>query len=198
MRTIEEVAARMPNAKFFIVLDALSGFWQIPLDYESSLKTIFNTPYGRYCFCRSPFGIKSASEVFQKAMDHLLEGYPCEVILDDILLWGATKTEYDANLTKLLDRIRKINLKLKWDKCKVKVREVGYVGHLLTAEGLKPDPEKIRAIVEIKTPENVKDIQRFLGMVRYLSKFVPRLSELALPLQSLIHIDTPWTWDSVH
>ena len=198
MRTIEEVAARMPNAKFFTVLDASSGFWQIPLDYESSLKTTFNTPYGRYCFCRLPFGIKSASEVFQKAMDHLLEGYPCEVIVDDILIWGATETEHDANLTKVLDRIREINLKLKWDKCKVKVREVGYVGHLLTAEGLKPDPEKIRAIVEIKTPENVKDIQRFLGMVRYLSKFVPRLSELALPLQSLTHIDTPWTWDSVH
>ena len=131
-------------------------------------------------------------------MDYLLEGYPCEVIVDDILIWEATETEHDANLTKVLDRIREINLKLKWDKCKVKVREVGYVGPLLTAEGLKPDPEKIRAIVEIKTPENVKDIQRFLRMVRYLSKFVPCLSELALPLQSLTHIDTPWTWDSVH
>ena len=72
-------------------------------------------------------------------MDHLLEGYPCEVIVDDILIWGATETEHDANLTKVLDRIREINLKLKWDKCKVKVREVGYVGHLLTAEGLKPE-----------------------------------------------------------
>ncbi|XP_028407548.1 uncharacterized protein K02A2.6-like [Dendronephthya gigantea] len=198
MRTIEEVAARMPNAKFFTVLDASSGFWQIPLDYESSLKTTFNTPYGRYRFCRMPFGIKSASEVFQKAMDHLLEGYPCEVIVDDILVWGTTEAEHDESLIKVLDRIREINLKLKWDKCKFKVKEVGYVGHLLTGEGLKPDPEKIRAIVEMKTPENVKDLQRFLGMVRYLSKFVPRLSELALPLQILTHVDTPWAWDGVH
>ena len=198
MRTIEEVAARIPNAKFFTVLDASSGFWQIPLDYESLLKTTFNTPYGRYRFCRLPFGIKSASEVFQKAMDHLLEGYPCEVIVDDILVWGSTKAEHNENLLKVLDRIREINLKLKWDKCKFKVKEVGYVGHLLTAEGLKPDPEKVRAIVEMQTPKNVKDLQRFLGMVRYLSKFVPRLSELALPLQHLLHADVPWTWDSVH
>lgn len=105
MRTIEEVAARIPNAKFFTVLDASSGFWQIPLDYESSLKTTFNTPYGRYRFCRLPFGIKSASEVFQKAMDHLLEGYPCEVIVDDILVWGSTEAEHDENLLKVLDRI---------------------------------------------------------------------------------------------
>ena len=95
MRTIEEVAARIPNAKFFTVLDASRGFWQITLDYESSLKTTFNTPYGRCSFCRLPFGIKSASEVFQKAMDHLLEGYPCEVTVDDILVWGCTEVEHD-------------------------------------------------------------------------------------------------------
>ena len=198
MRTIEEAAARIPNVKFFSVLDASSGFWQIPLDYESSLKTNLNTPCGRYRFCRLPFGIKSVSEVFQKAMDHLLGGYPCEIIVDNILIWGATEVEHDENLIKVLDRIREINLKLKWDKCKFKVKKVGYVGHLLTAEGLKPDPEKIRAIVGMKTPENVKDVQRFLGMVRYLSKFVRRLSELALPLQHLTHADTPWAWDDVH
>ncbi len=119
-------------------------------------------------------------------MDHLLEGYPCEVIVDDILVWGSTEAEHDENLLKVLDRIREINLKLKWDKCKFKVKEVRYVGHLLTEDGLKPDPEKFRAITEMQIPSNVKDLQRFLGMVRYLSKFVSRLSELALPLQNLL------------
>ena len=118
-------------------------------------------------------------------MDHLLEGYPCEVIVYDILVWGSTEAEHDENLLKVLDRIQEINLKLKWDKCKFKVKEVGYVRHLLTADGLKPDPEKVRAIIEMQTPENVKELQRFRGMVRYLSKFIPRLSELALPLQPI-------------
>ncbi|CAB4008940.1 Hypothetical predicted protein [Paramuricea clavata] len=136
-------------------------------------------------------------EEHQKAMDHLLEGYPCEVIVDDILVWGSTEAEHDKNLLKVRDRIREINLKLKWDKCKFKVKEVGYVGHL-TAEGLKPDPEKVRAIVEMQTPKNVKDLQRFLGMICYLSMFVLCLSELALPLQHLLNADVPWTWDSIH
>ncbi len=131
-------------------------------------------------------------------MDHLLEGYPCEVIVDDILVWGSTVAEHDENLLKVLHRIREINLKLKWDKCKFKVKEVRYVGHLLTEDGLKPDPEKIRAITEMQIPSNVKDLQRFLGMVCYLSKFVSRLSELALPLQHILHADTAWTWDSIH
>ena len=77
------------------------------------------------------------------------------------------------------------------------MKKVGYVRHLLTAEGLKPEPKQFCAIVEMKAPENVKDLQRFLGMVCYLSKFVPRLSELALPLQHLLHADVPWSWDGV-
>lgn len=68
----------------------------------------------------------------------------------------------------------------------------------MSAEGLKPDPEEIRAVVGMKTPVSVKDLQRFLGMARYLSKFVPRLSELALPLQHLTHADTSWVSDDVH
>ena len=104
-------------------------------------------------------------------MDHLFKGYPCEVIVDDILVWESTEAEHDAFLIKVLDRIREINLKLKWDKLKFKVKEVGYVGHLLTAEGLKPVREKVRAIVEMQTQQNVKELRRFLGMVRYLSMF---------------------------
>ena len=84
--TIEEVTARMPNAKVFPVLDAKSGFWQIPLDESSSLLCTFNTPHGRYKFKRLPFGIKSAPEVFQKHMKQLLEGLDgVDVIMDDIL-----------------------------------------------------------------------------------------------------------------
>lgn len=78
------------------------------------------------------------------------------------------------------------------------MKEVGYVGHLLTAEGLRTDPEKVHTIVGMKTPENVKVLQQFLGMVRYISKFVPQLSELTLPPQHLTHADVTWVWDDVH
>lgn len=88
MRSVEDVASRMPNATVFSTLDARSGFWQINLDHESSLLTIFSTPFGRYRFLRMPFGITSASEVFQRAMEELFAGYPCAIVVDDLLVWG--------------------------------------------------------------------------------------------------------------
>ena len=110
MRTVEEVIARMPNAQYFTMLDASHGFWQIPLEHECALNTAFNTPYGRYYFKRLPFGIKSAPEVFQKAMDQMFSGCPCEIIVDDILDWGETEEEHDRNLLKVLDRAREVHL----------------------------------------------------------------------------------------
>ena len=86
MRTFEEVIARMPKAQYFTTLDASHGFWQIPLDHESALKTAFNTPYRCYYFKRLPFGIKSAPEIIQKAMDQMFSGCPCEIIVDNTRL----------------------------------------------------------------------------------------------------------------
>ena len=104
MRTIEDVLKRIPNAKVFTVLNASNAYWQIALTEDSSYLTTFSTPYGRYRFKRMPFGIKSASEVFQKAMDHLFAGYPCEIVKDDLLVWGSTEAEHDERLIKVLDR----------------------------------------------------------------------------------------------
>ncbi|KAL9978780.1 hypothetical protein ACROYT_G016336 [Oculina patagonica] len=106
MRTVEDVASRMPNATVFSTLDARSGFWQIKLDYESSLLTTFSTPFGRYRFLRMPFGLTSASEVFQRAMEELFAGYPCAIIVDDLLVWGEGTADHDVNLKKILQRAR--------------------------------------------------------------------------------------------
>jgi hypothetical protein len=125
--TIEEVTARMPNAKVFSVLDAKSGFWQIPLDEASSLLCMFNTPHGRYKFKRLPFGIKSAPEVFQKHMKQLLEGLEgVEVIMDDMLVWGENNEQHNERLIKLLERLRAIGLQLNKDKCKIGLTEILY------------------------------------------------------------------------
>ena len=98
MRTFEEVIARMSKAQYFTTLDASHGFWQIPLDHESALKTAFNIPYGRYFFKWLPFGIISAPEIFQEAMDQMFSGYPCEIIVHDTLVWGETEEEHDHKL----------------------------------------------------------------------------------------------------
>ncbi|XP_046858591.1 uncharacterized protein K02A2.6-like [Xenia sp. Carnegie-2017] len=197
--TIEEVVSRLPGAKIFSVFDAASGFWQIPLDEDSSYLTTFNTPFGRYKFNRLPFGISSAPEVFQKAMHQLFDRIDgCEIIMDDILVWGTTEKEHDERIINVLNRAREINLKLKKEKTKVKVTSVDYMGHKITSDGLQSDPEKIKAIVNMPIPKDKKDLQRFLGMVQYLAKFIPYLSEMASPLRDMLKKENDWCWLDQH
>ena len=140
MTTIEEVVADMPKAEVFSVRDTTSGYWQVKLDEASSKLCTFNTPFGRYRFTRLPFGIKSATEVFQNHMSKLfadMEGV--KVIVDD-LIWGKDDEEHDARLKQVLTRAREVNLKFNAKKCKIKQEEVPYVGHVLSNDALKPDP----------------------------------------------------------
>lgn len=118
LKTVEEVVSEMPNAKVFSVLDANHGFWQIQLDEASSKLCTFNTPFGRYCLKRLPFGVSSAPEAFQKCIAQRLEDLEGVVnFMDDILVWGENLEEHDQRLRRLLERIRSINLKLNWEKC---------------------------------------------------------------------------------
>ena len=112
MRTVEEVAAQMSGATIFSVLDAKSSFWQVRLDDASSLRTIFTTLYGRFKFLKMPFGICTASEVFQRAMEQIFAGYPCAIIMDDIIIGGKDPDEHERNLKKVLDRARQVKLRL--------------------------------------------------------------------------------------
>ena len=192
--TIEEVVAEMPNAKFFSVLDANHGFWQIQLDEESSHLCTFNTPFGRYRFKRLPSGISSAPEVFQRCIARHLEGLEGVVnVIDDILVWGESIEQHDRRLRQLLERLRSINLKLNRSKCKIRMTEISYIGHVLSEQGLKPDPEKIRAIQDMPAPEDKAALQRFTGLLQYLSKFIPNLSDISAPLRKLDG-NVEWHW----
>ena len=201
MPTIEEILPRLQDAKIFSVLDAKEGFYHIKLDKESSLLTTFWTPFGRYRWLRMPFGIASAPEEYQRRQQEVLEGLDgIEVIADDILVMGRGKTQeeavkdHDRNIRALLDRARERNLKLNRNKMKLRLTEVPYMGHLLTADGLKPDDEKIRAIRHMPKPENKTDLQRFIGFVNYLAKFAPHLSQVCEPLRRLLDKNALWTW----
>lgn len=198
MTTIEEVVQGISGATIFSTLDAKSGFWQIPLAKESKKYTAFNTPFGRYQFCRLPFGLNSSSEVFQRTMEQLFTGYPCSIIVDDILVWGKTSDEHNKNLEAVLQRCEEINLKLNKEKCRIGVQEVSYIGHRLTKDGISPDPEKVEAITSMPPPEDKKALQRLLGMTNYLSKFIPKYSEKTEILRMLLHKDADWCWLEQH
>ena len=194
LKNIDDVLARIPNARVFSVLDAKCSFWQIPLDNESSKLTTFATPFGRYKFNRLPYGIIAGSEVFQQSMDQLFQKQPCEIIIDDILVWGENNDDHDKKLKAVLNRCREVNLKLNVKKCKFRVDKVYYVGHELTDKGVAADSNKVQAITDMPSPSDVKGLQRFLGMVNYLSKFIPGYSQLTAPLRELLHKNTSFVW----
>jgi hypothetical protein len=201
MPTVEEVTTRLKNAKVFSVVDARFGFWQVKLDEESSELTTFNTPFGRYCWKRMPFGINSAPEIFQRRMHEFAEGLEgVEVIADDFLIYGCGESvetaeiNHDENMIKMLEKARKVNLKMNPDKLRYKLKEAKFIGHILTSEGIKVDPSKVEAIEKMPIPEDVTAVKRFLGMVQYLGKFLSKLSDMTKPLRKLTEDEAEWNW----
>ncbi|KAK7107442.1 hypothetical protein V1264_015374 [Littorina saxatilis] len=186
----------MTGAKYFSKLDAKCGYWQMKLNEESSYLTTFNTPFGRYRFNRLPFGVISAQDDFQRKMDEIFEGIPgVTPLVDDVIVSGKTREEHDANLRDALNRAASKNLKLNPEKLTVGAQEVEYFGHLITAEGLKPDPAKVKAIQDMPPPNDKKELHTMLGMITYLAKFAPQLSETTKPMRDLLKEDVKFIWD---
>ena len=203
--TIEEVATRLNGAKVVSVFDARIGFWLVEVDQASSRFTTFNPPFGRYCWKRMPFVINSAPEVWQRKMPEHVEGlHGVEVIADDFVVigFGSTPEEWNAdhdhNVCAFLERCREKNLKLKKEKAQLRKTEVAFIGHILTPDGLKPDPKKVEAINDMPHPTDVQSLRRFLGMVTYLAKFLPCLSDETEVLRKLTEKDAEWCWLTAH
>ncbi|CAB3999375.1 Retrovirus-related Pol poly from transposon [Paramuricea clavata] len=193
--TTDTTFANFAGARYFTKLDANSGFWQIKLSERSKPLTTFITPWGRYCFNVLPFGISSGSEKFQKYMCQILEGLDgVECNIDDVLVHGATQEEHDGRLEAVLQRLVNANVTLNAEKCVFNVSSVKFLGQIVGADGIKPDPEKIQAILEMPHPTNLHEVRSFLGMVNQFSKFTTNLADLTKPIRELLVKNTAWTW----
>ena len=194
--TAEEITAKLSGATMFTSLDAASGFWQIPLHPESTKLTTFITPFGRYAFKRLPFGITSAPEIFQRKMTETLNGLEgVAIFMDDVLVYGDTPEQHDQRLSKVLERIESAGLKLNKEKCKFRQDQLHFLGQVIDKSGVRPDPDKVKAIRELPPPQNVNDLRRVLGMFNYLGKYIPNLSTVGQPLYELLRSKSVWTWD---
>lgn len=195
--TLEDVLPQLNNARFFSLCDAKEGFYQIPLTDSSTDLTTFWTPTGKYKYLRMPFGIASAPEEFQRRLTEGLTGLNgVTVVADDLLIYGTTRQQHDINLRALLERARKIGLKLNKDKCRFLQKELPYIGHLLTTDGIKPDPNKVTAIREMQPPTTQLGVKRFLGHVTYMAKFVKNLAAESEPLRRLLKQGNSFSWDT--
>ena len=196
---VEELLANLEGSKIFSKMDANSGFWQIELAEESRQYTTFITPFGRFQFRKMPFGISAAPEFFQRQMSRILEGLEGTIcMMDDILVHGRDVKEHDERLLRVLQRIKSSGMTLNKKKCQFRVKELIFLGHKISGEGISPDPNKVRAIREMRAPTNQKELRSFLGMVNFLHKFSHRLAELEKPLRELGKKNSPWSWEESH
>lgn len=182
--TINELLPELANVKIFSTVDAKSGFWQVKLDDESSKLTTFWTPSGRYRWLRMPFGISPAPEIFQRKLHEAVHGLKgVRALADDILIFGcgATVEETMADHNQNLQSFRMVakNVKLNKDKIRLCQQTVKFFGHVLTSDGVKPDHDKIRSITAMEEPNDEAALLRFLGMVTYLTSYLPQLATVA-------------------
>ncbi|XP_036148743.1 uncharacterized protein LOC118647611 [Monomorium pharaonis] len=198
---ITDILDQLGSAKYFSVLDLASGFHQIPMAPKDAPKTAFSTPYGHYQFKRMPFGLKNAPSTFQRLMDNVLSGLQGNelfVYMDDIVIYARSLKEHEVKFERLMKRLKAANLQLQPDKCEFLRQEVAYLGHIICADGVRPDPNKVEAVIKFPVPKNVKNIKQFLGLVGYYRKFIPNFSKIAKPLTDLLKKDTIFNWQQKH
>ena len=200
--TLKEMLPELTKAKVFSTFDLRHGYWHVTLDEESSHLTTFDTPFGRYRWLRLPFGTKVSSEMFQRRLYHAIGDLKGLLnIADDILIYGEGESvqeataNHDENLLTFLKRCQSVGIKLNPDKMRLRLNQVPFMGHLITMEGIKPDPEKVRAIVEMPPPEDVDGVFRLCGTINFLKDFVPSLSSVMEPINCLKRKDVPFVWD---
>ena len=194
----EDLYNSMNGGQHFSKLDLSQAFLQFELDENSRHLTTVNTHRGLYQFRRLPFGISSAPALCQETLDKILHGIPyaCGRI-DDILVSGKDEHDHLVNLRAVFERLRKFNVKLKKTKCTFLQPELVYLGFIIDAKGIRKNPERLKAVLDLPAPQNVSELRAMLGMVAYYQRFVPCLSAMASPLHALLKNGQQWRWDKV-
>lgn len=192
---IEEVLTKLNKGEYFSKIDIRSAYNQIEVDEETSEILTWNTHLGLFRHKRLPFGIKTATAIFQRIMDQLIQGIDgvCS-FLDDLIVTGVTTEKHLENLEMVFKRLSDAGFTLRKEKCSFFQREVNYLGHRISKEGIKKTNDKIKAIVEAPIPKNVSEVRSFAGMVNYYSKFIPNLSTLLHPIYNLLKNNTKFQW----
>jgi hypothetical protein len=199
MPTIDYVLGNIGEARIFSRIDLQNAYLQLPLAEESKKYTVINTPEGLFQYNFLPFGISSASAIFQSFISQILSGVPQTICyMDDVLVLTRTYQEHVLVLEKVFEALQGAGVKINNDKCKYFTDSVEYLGHLFTSRGARPNPEKVRAILDAPCPSNVKEVQSFVGLCTYYSRFIPNFSSAFAPLYALLKKNVQFTWTKEH
>lgn len=194
---IEEVIESLAGAKYFSHLDLSQGYYQCELKPEDRPVTAFSTNRGQYQMTRLPMGLKVSPSTFSRLMTVAMSGLnmeKCLIYLDDIIVFGRTLEEHNRNLSDVFARLRQTNLKLNPQKCNFLKTELLYLGHLVSVEGVKPDPSKIEIIKNWSSPKTADEVKRFVAFANYYRKHIKDFARLCSPLNHLTRKGVEFIW----
>ena len=192
---VEDFTAKFHGCKYFSKMDLRQGYHQLLLHPDSRSIATFSTPWGNMRPKRLIFGAKASQDLFDEAMFRIFGDIPyCLNQRDDILIGGTTLQDHNKTLKTVLQRAQDFGITLNKEKCQFGVRELEFFGYRFTDEGLKPTEDKVKAVKDCTAPESKEEVRSFLGMIGYLSKFIPRYAVLTEPLRRLTGKDVPFSW----
>ena len=193
---IDELYAKLKGYKFFSSLDLRSGYYHIGLAESAKPKSAFVlSSLSKYQFNRVPFRLTQAPAYFQKLINDVLKGCNFAMgYLDDIIIYSRSEKEHLEHLEELFTRLKTARLKLKLEKCCFFKKHIQYLGHLISAEGIQPLPEKLESITKMSAPKNPKEVKQFLGLMGYYRKLVPRFADISRVLTQLTKKDVEFKW----
>lgn len=197
---ITEIIDSLSRSTYFSHLDLSQGYYQVELDESSKPITAFSTNKGQYQLKRLPMGLKISPSAFSRIMTLAMSGLnyeSCFVYLDDLVVFGSSLKQHNANLVKILERLRKVNLKLNPSKCEFLKKELLYLGHVISSEGVSPDPSKIETIKNYPVPKSCDEVKRFVAFANYYRKFIRNFADIVAPLNQLTrkHVKFEWKKD---
>lgn len=194
---LDDLIDLLANSRWYSCLDLMSGFWQIGICEADKHKTCFVTEFGAYEFNRLAFGLQGAPSLFQRAMDRILQpvkGVCALVYIDDIIVYSKTLEEHARDLQRVFDLIRESGMKIKASKCSFAKAEVVYLGFKISAKGILPCQDKINAVLNFPTPDNVKKLRSFLGLANFYRKFIANFASKTHVLTVLTKKNVKWKW----
>ena len=211
---IDETLSLSNGNRYFCSLDLIAGYWQLQPDASSKPLTAFSAgSEALYEFNRIPFGYSSSGMMFQRSIDNVLRGLlykHCLIYLDDILVKSTDFASHLDSLELVFDRLYEAGLRLKPKKCDLFSTKVKFLGYLITESGIRTDPDKTKLIEDWPTPTCTRDVRKYLGLISYYRKFVPKFSEKASALTQLLKgklvkrdrskmfVPVPFKWEHHH